>query len=164
MHAVIDAFTDSNQWVSRSKSRLGSRGYLKGVVVDVVYDHLLSKNWACYLSIELEGYVERFNQAAMRSLQALSGEGADFISRIVEYEILSSYREFRGVEQALFRLDRRLSDRILARESASSYIPLLEQNLESIEQDFLQFFPQLAQEFVLALGSDDHYLINSEIK
>ena len=38
-HLHIDTFTDSHGIVKRSKAILTPRGHLKGVVLDVLYDH-----------------------------------------------------------------------------------------------------------------------------
>ena len=54
MHRNIDSFTDSNEFVSKSKSRLGSKGHLKGVIVDIVYDYFLLRNWNQYSKVKLE--------------------------------------------------------------------------------------------------------------
>ncbi len=42
MHKSIDMFTDSHETVVQCKARLGTKGYLKGVVVDLLFDHFLS--------------------------------------------------------------------------------------------------------------------------
>jgi hypothetical protein len=65
-----------------------------------------------------------------------------------------------GIEKALRRIDGRLSPRVLAKESALGYLPLVRQELANIEQDFLQFMPDLVGHFKLASGvsPDGHWL------
>ena len=57
LHKKIDAYTDSHACVSRSKSRLGKKGYLKPVVIDIVYDHLLHKHWDNYAEESLHDFI-----------------------------------------------------------------------------------------------------------
>ena len=62
MHAAIDIFTDTNQTISLSKSRLRKKGYLKGVVIDMTYDYFLSKHWDLFVRQDLRSFVDDFNQ------------------------------------------------------------------------------------------------------
>jgi len=47
-HHEIDYFTDRNAIVDRSKSRLKGNPRLRGIVMDVYYDYLLTLHWANY--------------------------------------------------------------------------------------------------------------------
>ncbi|SMF16844.1 Acyl carrier protein phosphodiesterase [Alteromonadaceae bacterium Bs31] len=143
MHALIDSYTDAHTLVSRSKARLGEKGYLKGVVVDVVYDHFLTKHWHKFVTLALDDFVAQFERNSSAVLVQLPAPAALFVGRIFQYKVLLSYGELSGVRQALTRIDSRLSARIQKKETASTYMPVLEQNYSAIEQDFLEFFPQL---------------------
>ena len=47
------------------------------------------------------------------------------------------------LEKSFLRMDKRLSPRLLKRESASSYFPAVCSNIDVLEKDFLEFFPLL---------------------
>ena len=162
MHAAIDIFTDANPIFSLSKSRLRKKGYLKGVVIDMVYDYFLSKHWDTFVEQELESFVTDFNQNAAFELENLSDKGASFIGLITSNNVLGSYVDFSGLELAFNRIDKRLSPRIIAKETTSSYIPNVIQNYEAIEQDFLVFFPQLIAMFLEKSGSNSkqHFILS----
>ncbi|MEO0796184.1 MAG: hypothetical protein AAFX93_13525 [Verrucomicrobiota bacterium] len=44
LHQAIDSFTDSHPCWKNSVRSLGDVGHLRGVVVDLAYDHMLSRN------------------------------------------------------------------------------------------------------------------------
>ena len=45
VHKRIDAYTDNHEIFSQSKNRIREKGLLRGVVVDLTYDYLLTKHW-----------------------------------------------------------------------------------------------------------------------
>ena len=160
MHASIDSFTDSNKFVLKSKSRLRKKGYLKGVIVDIAYDYLLLKNWYQYSKISLESFINTFYKDAEQTIKAYPNNARGFIEKIIESKKLTSYSSFKGLEAAFQRIDNRLSERILTKESANEYLPDLKNEIERIEQDFLQFFPQLIMHFKSKTGKPprEHWL------
>ncbi|MGI0119363.1 ACP phosphodiesterase [Zooshikella sp. RANM57] len=156
MHGWIDSFTDTNQHVRRAKTRLGTKGYLKGVVIDITFDHLLIKHWKHFINTDINKFIHTFHINSLKQLDTLPKQAADFIKRIIAHNVLSSYEDYSGLVSALQRIDHRLSPRILAKETASSYLPLIASNLESIEEDFLLFFPELAHYFIDKSSSTAH--------
>lgn len=160
MHSSIDAFTDSNEHVKRSKSRLGEKGRLKGVVVDIAYDHLLLKNWEQYAKIDTVSFINEFYHKSESEIASYPKDAREFVQRIIEYKVLTSYSTFEGLETAFRRMDNRLSERVLAKENTSGYMSILKREMKAIEQDFLLFFPQLVDHFKSTSGliMRDHWL------
>lgn len=153
MHRSIDSFTDSNQYVKNSKSQLAKTGHLKGVVIDIAFDYLLLKNWEQFTTVSREGFINNFYEESIASLDLLPANASTFINALVTNDILSSYSTLDGLEQAFERIDKRLSSRVLAKESTSDYFPVLESKILMIEKDFLLFFPQLVEHFKLKSGA-----------
>ncbi|NET09432.1 MAG: DUF479 domain-containing protein [Symploca sp. SIO2B6] len=160
MHGRIDAFTDSNALVQRSKSRLGKRGYLKGVVIDILYDHFLAKHWERYASVDISTFINRFHAEAEKKMLNCPQKAQEFLTRLIRSDLLFSYITLDGIHLALGRMDRRLSKRILAKETATGYWSALNEQQYEIEQDFLLFFPQLVSHFKLhaRVTAKDHWL------
>ena len=79
---------------------------------------------------------------------------------MAETALLGQYLKFSGFVAALQRIDQRLSERAFNKESASQYLPVVEQQYEFLVRDFHEFFPQLALYFKQhRLGSlTDHHL------
>jgi acyl carrier protein phosphodiesterase len=145
MHKYIDTFTDKHPLVSLSKSTLTPRGHLKGVVLDILYDHFLSLHWDRYSTIPREVFIEDFRFRAMREMEKAHypSRAKNVISRVVGSRQLSSYAHMHGVVDAFRRIDARLSDRARSKDSCARYIPLIAAHREVLEAHFLQFFPQL---------------------
>ncbi|MGH1484933.1 MAG: ACP phosphodiesterase [Cellvibrionaceae bacterium] len=143
MHRRIDAFTDTNEYFLKSKSRLGKKGYLKGVIVDMIYDHLLLKHWDEFSAIDINTFINQFYHHATQTIIHYPDEAQHFIERIIQSKVLTSYATVEGLALSFQRIDYRLSKRILAKESASDYTSVIEGNMLLIEEDFIQFFPQM---------------------
>ncbi len=143
MHKAIDKFTDKHPMVKQSKSRLGKRGYLRGVVIDVVYDYMLSNNWDSYHQLPLSQFIENFHNKAHLQIQTYPNKPRQFTSKVIQHKALLAYGSLEGLLLTFQRIDKRLSDRIKAKESMQDYINIVLEQLESIEKDFNTFFPEL---------------------
>jgi acyl carrier protein phosphodiesterase len=145
MHKHIDTFTDTHPVVSRSKASLTPRGHLKGVVLDILYDHFLSLHWDRFCTIPREVFIEDFRFKAMREMEEMHypARAREVISRVVGSRQLSSYAHMHGVVDAFRRIDARLSDRARTKDNCERYIPLIAEHREVLEEDFLCFFPEL---------------------
>ena len=145
MHMRIDSFTDTHPLVSQSKAILTPRGHLKGVVLDILYDHFLSLHWDRFCSIEREHFLDDFRFRALESIGGYPSEAQRVILRVVGNQQLSSYLHMDGVVDAFQRLDNRLSERARSKDNCTRYIPLIAQNREELEANFLCFFPELME-------------------
>jgi acyl carrier protein phosphodiesterase len=159
-HQAIDLFTDTHPLVSKSQSRLGERGYLKGVVIDIVYDHLLAIHWHEFSNISHAEFIDRFNRESTAVFNSYPENARLFLSRLIASGHLMEYNSFSAVEKALCRIDGRLSQRVLKHESASDYLPMAKIKLNDIEEDFLAFMPQLIGHFkaLSDVSFDSHWI------
>ena len=107
MHKAIDKFTDKHLVLSSSKSKLGADGHLKGVVLDLLYDHFLSQSWDTYSSVDLDEYLMLFNQQAFVSSRQFPFKAKTIVGRMAATNLLSKYQAFDGLIQALERIDLR---------------------------------------------------------
>ena len=151
LHRHIDAVTDKHPLVRSRKRLLKPGGYLGAVVLDVAFDHLLARHWPSYFEPSLADFLQRFEQQALLAINHYPADSRGFVQQLLASGHLLQYQSFSAVERALWRIDQRLSPRVLARDSASSYLPMLERQLPQIEQEFLVFFPQLQSEVELFL-------------
>ena len=143
MHKHIDSFTDTHPVVSQSKASLIQRGHLKGVVLDILYDHFLSLHWERFCAIPREVFLEDFRSKALYAIKSYPKEAQDVIIRVVGNRQLSSYEHMDGVVAAFSRIDQRLSDRARSKDTTTRYIPLIAKHRDELEEKFLLFFPEL---------------------
>ncbi|MEE4244794.1 MAG: ACP phosphodiesterase [Kangiellaceae bacterium] len=159
MHSSIDSFTDSHPLFLQSKKRLGEKGYLKAVVIDVTYDHLLLKHWQTFVEKNSTEFINNFySQSTQQSSYPTSA--MSFLKRVAEHKVLSSYDSIEGLSLAFSRIEHRLSKRVLAKDNLLNYMPRVMDNIDLIEHDFLLFFPELVDHFKQQSGfeHDEHWL------
>lgn len=144
-HRLIDSFTDSHEIFKQSKNRLGKKGLLKPVLIDITYDYFLSKNWQLFCNENFEEFTSRFYSQANEVIELYPVNAQIPINRIIKNRVLNKYQSVEDVKTAFDRLDRRLSERLLKRETASSYFEIVNENINYLEKDFLEFFPQLCK-------------------
>jgi acyl carrier protein phosphodiesterase len=59
-HRKIDSFSDRHLITRRSRNRISPlRRRFAGIIVDVCYDHFLSRNWQQFSPVDLESFVGR---------------------------------------------------------------------------------------------------------
>ncbi len=92
-HTAIDCFTDSHPIVTRSKNRITSpQRRFAGVIIDVLYDHLLLKNWAAYSEVSIDEFIgDVYKSFGVYS--AISMTTKDQIDRMIRDDLLRSYRD-----------------------------------------------------------------------
>ena len=144
LHHKIDSFTDNHALVKLSKSRLNKRGLLKGIAIDLVYDHFLIKHWDQYSRCEFHSYIDSFREEALVVSHLYPKSVRHFIRGILESNYLKTFETQEGIQRGFSKMENRLSPRIKERESMLEYLPLVEKSLPLLEEDFLEFFPKLS--------------------
>lgn len=144
IHKIIDSYTDSHPMFKQSKRRLKDKGLLKSVIVDFTYDYLLAKNWNMFCNIELNEFMNDFYKNAKKRKIDYPSRPKEIVSNMVSRDLLN-YQDLEHLEQAFLRLDRRVSDRLSKRDSAISYYEIIQDKMPQLEEDFLEFFPDLIQ-------------------
>ena len=142
-HKIIDSYTDSHEIVSCSKRRLREKGLLKPVIIDLTYDYFLTKNWDDFCNMPIKEFSEVFYHEANQRTQVLPNHANIPIYNMIERDLLNKYHNLEQLKTSFERMDRRLSPRLKQRETALSYFDSVVKNIDELEKDFLEFFPQL---------------------
>lgn len=145
IHKIIDSYTDSHTQFKQSKIRLGEKGLLKPIIIDLTYDYFLTKNWDRYCCIPIDEFLQTFYAQAHKQLTFLPPKASKPLERLIEFDLLNKYQNLEHLKMAFERLDKRLSPRLIQRDQAISYVQRVNDNIKDIENDFLIFFPQLCQ-------------------
>jgi acyl carrier protein phosphodiesterase len=143
LHRKIDSYTDAHPVTQAARALFtnGRRRYA-GILLDVFYDHLLSKNWAAYSDQALPAFILRFYETLDTHQHFLPNDLAAMTPRMIDQDWLGSYRDYQGVEIAIHRISTRLSrNGHLLREG----LPDLQTNYAAIASGFDSFFPELMQ-------------------
>ena len=140
LHRYIDTFTDAHPIYRQSKHRLHQKyGHYSGVIMDILYDHFLAKNWIIYSEIPLENYVANFYQSLEKNYTVLTEKTKKMIPYMIEQNWLASYATIAGIEFILFQMDYRTKHKANMQEAVVE----LQQFYTAFENEFTLFFAAL---------------------
>ena len=142
LHRSIDHYTDHHPVVKQSKTRLwqGYRHYA-AVLIDVFYDHFLSRYWEKFCNIPLTQYSAN-TYAVLKSFDTfLPHEVRQLLPYMTRQNWLLNYGNFDGMQQTLNGMSRRASHESKMERSLAD----LEQGYEAFRAEFDQFLPDLIQ-------------------
>ena len=140
LHRRIDAFTDSHVVVGESKRRLRPK-YRKyaGIIVDMYYDHFLSKYWENYSEVSLSQFVGNAYEVFQSRIDCLPSRIQLMLPHMIEFDWLTNYAHLEGITGALGGLSRR-----------ARYDSRMEYAVSDLKQDYCKykcefelFFPEL---------------------
>lgn len=140
LHRAIDAFTDGHAVIGKLRGDFppGLRRYA-GILIDLSFDHFLSKHWALYCEVPLEDFNAGVYRALRGHAQHLSEGSRRMLGRLEEYDILGLYANWDTVPAS--------AERIGQRFRRGNPLLGVEQQLmpvrAAMEQAFLVFYPQL---------------------
>jgi acyl carrier protein phosphodiesterase len=140
LHRRIDSYTDHHPVVLRSKRRIGPpfRRY-GGILIDLFYDHLLTRQWVRYHDQPLDDFVHDVHRLIERRLPELPPLMQRSMHYLLATDLLLAYRELDGIARALAGLERRLS----RPSNLGAARVELERHYDALDEDFAAFFPEL---------------------
>ena len=143
LHLAIDHFTDTHPVVARACARFpSSHRRVAGMLVDVMFDHLLARDWESLMGGALEPFTHEFYREAGQA-GALPQHVRDILATMAAQDWLSGYATWFGVEMTLLRMSRRMSP-LLARRCPMEPVPdMLAALLPDLALDFSAFWPEL---------------------
>ena len=140
LHRYIDTFTDANETFRISKHRLHKRyGHYSGVIVDILYDHFLAKNWTKYSNEPLEEFVSNFYQSLNDNYEVLTPRTKRILPMMMEQNWLLSYRTVEGISMILLQMDHRTK----LRSKMQFSVEELKEFYDDFENEFTLFFEEL---------------------
>ena len=142
LHRAIDSYTDAHSMVRKSKKRLFKRyGHYSGVIVDILYDHFLAKNWSDYSEIDLKQYVEDFYDSVEHHFELLPPRAQRMVPFMIADNWLLSYSTIEGIGRVLDGMNRRTQNR----SQMNHAIDELQEFYLDFEQEFTAFFDELIE-------------------
>ena len=140
LHRAIDAYTDSHPVVAQLRRDFPPelRRYA-GILIDLSFDHFLSKYWADYSELPLETFNARVYRALLSQEHALSEGSRRMLARMLEYDILGLYLDWETVPASAGRI----GERFRRRNPLSDVGRQLTPARELLERAFLAFYPEL---------------------
>ncbi|MEZ4874773.1 MAG: acyl carrier protein phosphodiesterase [Flavobacteriaceae bacterium] len=140
LHRAIDSYTDAHPIVKQSTARLHKNyGHYSGVIVDILYDHFLAKNWKKYSDIPLEIYVDQFYHLLKENYELLPSRIQRMIPMMVADNWLVSYATVDGIARILSQMNLRTK----GKSKMNLAILELEKYYDAFEEEFTSFFNEL---------------------
>lgn len=140
LHRHIDTYTDAHKTVRRSTKRLHEKyGHYSGVIVDILYDHFLAKNWSKYSATPLNIYVNNFYDSLKNNYDILPVRIQKMMPYMIADNWLLSYASIDGISRVLEGMNRRTKNR----SGMDKAIKELEEFYTEFEIEFTQFFDEL---------------------
>jgi acyl carrier protein phosphodiesterase len=140
LHRAIDHYTDTHEVVKYSMSRIRDH-YQKysGVVVDMYYDHFLSKYWDDYSDIDLKGFTGKHYRMLMRNYLILPAKSKRILPFMAKDDWLYSYQDLRFLQWSFNGLASRTKFESNMKNAVNDLVDLY----DDFEGDFRSFFPEL---------------------
>ena len=140
LHRKIDSFTDAHKTVRISKRRLNERyGHYDGIIIDILYDHFLAKNWVNYSAIPLAKTESNFIKLLEDNFDILPEKVQYILPFMKSQKWLSGYATLSGIEKSLIGVNKRTK----GKSKMSLAIEDLKLNYIDLENDFTTFYTDL---------------------
>jgi acyl carrier protein phosphodiesterase len=140
LHRSIDSYTDHHPTVRLSTARLHKNyGHYSGVIVDILYDHYLAKNWENYHATPLDQYIENFYELLRSNYEILPSRIKKMMPYMISDNWLLSYATVPGISKILSQMNVRTGG-----ISKMNFAVLeLEEYYSEFEEEFTSFFADL---------------------
>ncbi|MGV6829498.1 MAG: acyl carrier protein phosphodiesterase [Flavobacteriales bacterium] len=140
LHRAIDSFTDQHPTVKKSTKRLHKNyGHYSGVIVDILYDHFLAKNWKTYHQQPLNLYIEDFYNLLEDNYSLLPHRIQVMMPYMIADNWLLSYATIKGISTILTKMNRRTK----SISNMNFAVIELEKYYQEFEDEFTSFFEEL---------------------
>lgn len=142
LHRHIDTFTDAHETVRVSTKRLHEKyGHYSGIIVDILYDHFLAKNWSKYSNVPLDEYVSDFYDSLEEYFEILPLRIQKMMPYMIADNWLLSYASIEGISRVLDGMNRRTKNI----SGMNKAVNELEEFYKEFENEFTIFFDELIQ-------------------
>lgn len=142
LHRQIDTFTDAHKTVRLSTKRLHKNySHYAGVIVDILYDHFLAKNWSRYCETSLDEYVDDFYDTLEDNFEILPKRIQQMMPYMIADNWIYNYRTIEGITRVLEGMNRRTKNR----SQMNLAVNELQEFYDEFEAEFTSFFDELIQ-------------------
>ena len=140
LHREIDSFTDFHPIFRQSKHRLHERyGHYSGVIMDILYDHFLAKNFSNYSKVPLKDFSENFYKVLDVNFSILTPRFQKILPILKEENWLLMYATIEGISHILYNMDRRTR----LRSKMQFSVEELKSFYSEFETEFTLFFAEM---------------------
>jgi len=149
LHRSIDSFTDAHP-IFRKHSKLffKEHRHYGRVILDVLYDHLLAKNWHNYHPEDLQTFSRSFYHMVRDFPEPLPQRMVHFFDKMEEQNWLFEYADIKGIARILMHMSRRTA----FPSDFPAAVPIFQAHEAAIEADFFDFFEAIKKHISMQLN------------
>lgn len=142
LHRNIDSFTDTHPLFREAKKKVvDTYGLHSGIVIDLLYDHYLAKNWVRYSSYKLRDFTRRSHAVLLSHFFHLPKRVKGFLPFLIQHKRLESYSHQEGILKTLEIMSRYTS----LPEHSAFVRQLLKDEDNYFEENFDRFISDMVQ-------------------
>lgn len=136
LHRHIDSFTDTHHMCREAKQAFKPDfGLYSGIIIDVVYDHFLAKNWHNYSPQSLREFTKWSHAVLLAHYRHLPAAVQRFLPFLIQSRRLESYASVDGIARVIQIMGKHSS--LPAKPQAAKSVLL--ENYKSLERNFEAF-------------------------
>ncbi len=140
MHRHIDSFTDRHPEVLKGTRRLYEKHHKYApVLMDIFYDHLLTRHWQQYSPEPLRVFADRAYDILLRHADLMPEPVSLRLQRMIADNWLEKYGNYEGLNFTFQRLQMFVSKPA----DLDGAVESLQQHLPELETEFHAFFPEV---------------------
>ena len=142
LHRQIDSFMDEHP-LSHASAELFRARYTRfsRVIIDVVYDHYLAKNWDKYSDQSLHDFVNEVHKLFITNYFILPPQVRQFLPFLIRSRRMENYKNLSGIEKTLKIM---ASHTILPDHSAWA-VEQIVKNDRQLQEQFTGFFEDIRE-------------------
>lgn len=142
LHRKIDSFTDTHSVVRQGTRRLRKyHGKYAPVILDILYDYILVRNWSLYSGQPLEDFTSYVYGILWNRMEKLPAKLQTRLPNMINDNWLIKY----GTEAGLLFVFEKMDERTKFPSDFKSAIQHFKMDYHLYEEEFKQFFPKIIQ-------------------
>ena len=144
-HYRIDRFTDAHRAFDRTRGRLGVLvgKRLSGILADVLYDHVLARDWAQWRDDGFAAYLADTEASLVDALPHVPVRMQVIVRKMIDEQWLASYATADGIRARLETMSQRLTHRLERPMSLLISEKELAEQDKLLTEDFSHLWPDL---------------------
>ncbi len=140
LHRFIDSFTDSHEIVKECSAIFHeTQGKFSPIIIDVIFDYFLIKNWSLYNSVDFLTFKNDCYTTFRNINITIPEKLQNILFYLLKYDWFVNYSTLEGIHQTLSNIGKRTKFDNQLNQS----IDIIKENLPFLEKKFLAFFPEL---------------------
>lgn len=142
LHRSIDSFTDAHEIVKKSSKKFHEKyGKFSPIIIDVVYDYFLIKNWKTYTDLDFEEFVKDCYSLFHQEMPHFPEKLQNIVSHLLRYDWFHNYQNLEGIQETL----KGIKHRSKFENNIDEAIVEIQENYDILNQEFNEFFPELME-------------------